>query len=115
MKGEQLIYQSQDMEEVFMKSFWEEVNKFHVNEFDENDEDGAQAKEVNCLTPSISLNTSVNDETNSNSLVSTELLGDMDALLSIAFEQYVTNTTNYQDTTTEIDEDPNNCYKLYER
>lgn len=123
MKGHQSIGESNEIEEVFMNSFWEEVNKFHVEESDENDEKGVlvekprQAPVSVSTTPTSNLNLDLsnNDEREENSLLSTDLMGEMDALLSMAFEQYATDTTHHIDTVVEIDEESNNCHKLYEK
>lgn len=122
MKGQQSNDESQNIEEVFMNSFWEEINKFRVDESDGNDEDIAQignpSGEISSVThtPNIlSLDLSHSEGREESSMLSNDLMGEMDALLSMAFEQYATDTTHQIDTVADIDEESFNCHKLYER
>ncbi|XP_031634279.1 gamma-tubulin complex component 5-like isoform X2 [Contarinia nasturtii] len=115
MKGQQVNQETQDIEEVFMNNFWEEVNKFHIEEGNESDGIDTQGEEVTEQIDSAASISMTLDETEGNSLLSTELLGDMDALLSMAFEQYAANTTTQHESAVDINEEPNNCYKLYEK
>lgn len=122
LKGEQSNDESQNIEEEFMNSFWEEVNKFRVDNSEGNDEDSGQVEnpsaEISSVahTPNIlSLDLSQSDGREESSMLSNELMGEMDALLSMAFEQYATDTTHQIDPVTDIDEEPFNCHRLYER
>lgn len=111
MKGQQSSAESQSIEEVFMNSFWEEINKFHINELDE---EAVTVENSDSVVPtSLSLDLSQNDESESRSLLSSDLIGEMDALLSMAFEQC--DTTNHIDTVVEIDLEPTNCFKVFEK
>lgn len=113
MKGQQSSAESQDIEEVFMNSFWKEVNKFHI---EETDEDAVLVEKSESIAPtSLSLDLSHNDESEGRSLLSTDLMGEMDALLSMAFEQCATYETNNLDTVVENEEEANNCYKVFEK
>lgn len=48
--------------------------------------------------------------------MSTEALGGMDALLSMAFEEYVTNAaTQSEENGVDANEEESNCYELYEK
>lgn len=120
MKGQQSNGESRDVEEVFMNSFWEEVNKFRVEESDDDDESGQietprlEAGSV-VETPNFSLDLSRNDEVEEKSFLSGDMMGEMDALLSMAFEQYVTDTTQDSGPVIEIDEESTNCHRFYEK
>lgn len=121
MKGQQSHEELQDIGVVFMNSFWEEVNKFHVEDCDENDEDSAQAENSSgeaqsvATTPNLSLDLINSDGREDTSLLSNDLMGEMDALLSMAFEQYATETTHQIDPVVEIEEESFNCHQLYEK
>lgn len=114
---------SHDIERIFMNNFWEEIEKFYIDETDEDakicDEtrkgSSDETKEQTELLVSMSNDANVADN---QSLVLTDLLGEMDALLSMAFEKYATNTTTTHDDnrrSVEDNEEPIDCYKLYEK
>lgn len=119
MKGQQSNGESRDIEEVFMNSFWEEVNKFHIE--DDVDEESVSVERSRqdtdsvMGTPSLSLDFSQSDTREERSLLSSDLMGEMDALLSMAFEQYATDTTQTVDPVAEIEEESINCHRLYEK
>lgn len=151
MKAQQTNVDCQDIEEAFMNSFWEEINKFHAIEplegvigaIEHIDLSGCAANVQNNAKDENGVNivkpnqpekwnaTKSSDE--EETLLSKELMGGMDALLAMVFDQYASNTKvesaiagsstvggscedgKAEDSLFEIDENPTNCYNLYKR
>lgn len=109
MKAEQSADDCREIETVFMKSFWEEISKFQ-SEVRDDDEAILLPEKTGEIVP-----VKVED----NNFLLQDLTGESDALLSMAFAQYVSDTNVIVDreTTnkTESDEDLIDCYKISKR
>lgn len=106
-KGQQLNTESRGIEEVFMKSFWEEVEKFRMDKHIESDEISTHVISNEKDAPIIE---------DDRSLLSNDLSGDMDALLSMAFDQLETTTNNCKDDDSSlVDQQPLGCYEVFQR
>lgn len=134
MKEEQASAESEAIEDCFMNSFWEEVNKFHVEEPKEvtTPDANGEVTERSASGESSSIDDECNQSMKSNalrtsdgteSLLFNEMMSGMDALLSMAFEEYATNTKvenscvseDEEDAIFEINENPKNCHNLYKK
>lgn len=111
MKGRQSADETQNIEDVFMNTFLEEISQFHI--------DGAMETEVRVepLKPAICITAPTGEHA---SLVNKELSGDADALLSMAFEQFISHSDEdgencQQQNVKEHAEGANNCYELFKR
>lgn len=106
MKGKQSNCDSQDMEILFMNSFWEEINKFEIREPIES--------EAN-LSASIRICQADYRVQDDCSVLCSEASGEMDTLLSMAFDQYASNSKANAICRPPIDGLSMDCYKLYKR
>lgn len=105
VNGQQLSGETSDVEELFMKSFWDEIKKFQIKTQPEADEIGAQAMSSPTNVEEVSI---VED-------LSTEMSSEMDALLSMAFNQCSMNTESQVDDRETSDPLPTDCFNCYER
>lgn len=112
MKSEQPVDHLQEIETDFMTIFWEEISKFKT---EEPTEEGA------CALPkdaeeSKSIQFEKQHDTN---FLLQDLTGESDALLSMAFEEYVSNTNDIEQHdifNSPIDDvDTIDCYKISKR
>lgn len=112
MKSEQPADHLQEIEIDFMKSFWEEISKFKI---EEPTEEGACALPKNAeeIKP-----IQIEKQHDTNFLLQ-DLTGESDALLSMAFEEYVSNTNDIEQhdiLNSPIDDDEIiDCYKISKR
>lgn len=103
LNGHQLNGEPLDIEELFMRRFWAEIEKFHVK------------SEPNKIeTQSEIANVDENHEEDDISL-SIDLSGKIDALLSMAFDEYTTNINTPSEETPSTTEHTTDCYKIYKR
>lgn len=111
MKSEQSIDDLGDIETAFMNSFWEEIQKFR-NE----PEEGACAIPENAAKE---IKPPKCEKQVDNSFLLQDLIGESDALLSMAFEQYISNTNDIAEQQAELSsdyvDDPINCHKIAKR
>lgn len=102
---QQLNGESQNIEEEFMQNFWKEVSKFDVK-------NSAEIVETNAQTVGES-NIDGNQEDDLNSM-SNDFGGNLDALLSMAFDSYTSNIKNSTTCSSMIAvEHSFNCYEIY--
>lgn len=106
-KEQQLNGDSQDIEKEFMQSFWEEINKFHMDS-------AANQDETNENQPSTEPIHNANKVDDLNSLFN-DFSGNMDALLSMAFDSYTTITSDNSFEQTKHAENSIDCYGIYTR
>lgn len=106
-KEQQLNGESQNIEEEFMQNFWKEVSKFDMTDSTEIIETNAQSKVGES-------NVDGNKEDNLNS-ISNDFGGNLDALLSMAFDSYTPNIQNTTKCNSLIAEHSFNCYEIYTR
>lgn len=109
MKTQQSVDDFEDIEEMFMKSFWEEISKFKTEKFDE-DVACALPKEKPKQIDSIKV-----EKPETHNFLLEDLTGEADALLSMAFDEYMSITNGVAENTQQIDEDLINCDKMCER
>lgn len=112
MKSEQPADHLQEIEIDFMKSFWEEISKFKI---EEPTEEGACALPKNAaeIKP-----IQIEKQHDTNFLLQ-DLTGESDALLSMAFEEYVSNTNDIEQhdilNSPNDDDEIIDCYKISKR
>lgn len=98
-KEQQLNSESQDIEAEFMQKFWKEAEKFNI-------ENSTESKDTNIQADSI-----MDEEDGAASIFS----GNMDALLSMAFDSYTSNIKNDTEDDSSMTTDSFNCYEIYTR
>lgn len=109
MKGQHSNCESQDMEILFMRNFWEEINKFQIREALEiESEENVPAAS---MKPSDEVDGGQEDDC---SVLCSDTNGQMDTLLSMVFDQYASSTKSYP-----ISKPPDDvsmdCYRLYKK
>lgn len=124
MKGQQSNTESQDIEHVFMDTFWNEINKFRIKESDEGVTESFDTSKTpeNIDSQPDSVSVFVPKTSDQRDSLLPNLLGEMDALLSMGLEQYASSTrdegaidSEEDDKILGLDDDPSNCYNLYEK
>lgn len=103
-KGQQPNGELQDIEADFIQSFWNEANKFHM-------ENLAESNETNTQTDGES-NIIKEDDFG---LIFNDFSGNMDALLAMAFDSYTSNITNNTENNMAIVDNSFKCYEIYTR
>lgn len=110
MEERQLNNDTTDMEELFMMSFWEEIQKFRIERTGQDDQID-ETKSESIIEHQLPTTTS---EPKS---IQSDEFSEMDTLLSMAFNQCIAieETNDSHSTCSLSDQPPTNCFDIYER